>query len=152
MAKIVCGEGAVLINGKFSGGNSLHYSNTSPGSVGGSPTVNDGGSEQWINMFANPAAAYSQFRRLILGVDSNGGGFGILRGFPRWNVDMTFAKDIRATERVGVTFTALMTNFLNHFQPSDPSTMNLNNPSTFGKVTAAEYDARQVEFGLRVRF
>ena len=30
--------------------------------------------------------------------------------------------------------------------------MNLNNPSTFGKVTAAEYDARQVEFGLRVRF
>ena len=143
---------AVLINGKFSGGNSLHYSNTSPGSVGGSPTVNDGGSEQWINMFANPAAAYSQFRRLILGVDTNGGGFGILRGFPRWNVDMTFAKDIRATERVGVTFTALMTNFLNHFQPSDPSTMNLNNPSTFGKVTAAEYDARQVEFGLRVRF
>jgi hypothetical protein len=142
---------AVLINGKFSGGNSLHSFNSSPGAVGGSPTVNDRGYQQWFNMFANPAGAYGQFRRLILGVDTNGGGFGILRGFPRWNLDMTFAKDIRTTERVGITFTALMTNFLNHFQPSDPA-VNLNSPSTFGRVTASEYDARQVEFGLRVRF
>ena len=67
---------------------------------------------------------------------------------------MTFAKEIRATERVGVTFTALMTNILNHFQPSDPTiaNLNLNSPGTFGRVTASEYDARQVEFGLRVHF
>ncbi len=138
----------VLTNGSFTGGNSLHYSSTSPtGSVGTTATSPG----QWLNMFADPAAAYSQFRRFILGVDTRGGGFGILRGFPRWNLDMTIAKEVRATERVGFSFTTQMTNVLNHFQPSDPS-MNLNDPARFGRVSAQEYDSRQIEFGIRVHW
>ena len=146
----------VLANGSFNGGNSLHYFTTSPaGTVGTTATSKGatGTSTEWLNMFGDPTAAYSQFRRLILGVDERGNGFGILRGFPRWNLDMTVTKDIRATERVGLTFTAMMTNVLNHFQPDDPS-MNLNNPATFGRISAQAvgYDSRQMEFGLRLRW
>ena len=137
----------VLTNGSFTGGNSLHYSTTSPTGVGTNATSQG----QWLNMFADPAAAYSQFRRFILGVDTRGGGFGILRGFPRWNLDMAVTKEVRATERVGISFTTLMTNVLNHFQPSDPS-MNINSPATFGRVSAAQYDSRQIEFGIRVHW
>src|SRR5215472_2942081 len=146
----------VLANGGFNSGNSLHYFTTSPaGTVGTTATSKSatGTSTEWLNMFGDPTAAYGQFRRLILGVDERGNGFGILRGFPRWNLDMTVTKDIRATERVGLTFTAMMTNVLNHFQPDDPS-MNLNNPATFGRVSAQAtgYDSRQMEFGLRLRW
>jgi len=146
----------VLANGSFNGGNSLHYFTTSPaGAVGTTATSKSaaGASTEWLNMFGDPTAAYGQFRRLVLGVDQRGNGFGILRGFPRWNLDMTVTKDIRATERVGFTFTAMMTNVLNHFQPDDPS-MNLNSPATFGRVSAQAtgYDSRQMEFGLRVRW
>jgi len=146
----------VLTNGTFNGGNSLSYLNTAPsGSVGTTATTKNaaGTSVQWLNMFSDPTAAYGQFRRLILGIDTRGNGFGIIRGFPRWNVDMTIGKDIRVTERVGLNFTAMMTNVLNHFQPNDP-TMNLNSPATFGRVSAQAtgYDSRQIEFGLRLRW
>ncbi len=146
----------VLANGSFNGGNSLHYFTSAPsGSVGTTATSKSatGVSSEWLNMFANPSAAYSQFRRLILGIDERGNNFGILRGFPRWNLDMTVAKDIRLTERFGLNFTAMATNILNHFQPDDPS-MNLNSPATFGRVSAQAtgYDSRQLEFGLRFRW
>jgi hypothetical protein len=146
---------AVLITpGHFSGGNSLHYLYAQPsGSVGTTSTARDalGNNTQWLNMFADPSAAYAQFRRLVLGVDTKGGGFGILRGFPRWNVDATVTKDIRATERFGLTLTALATNVFNHFQPSDPS-MNISSPATFGRVSLQEYDSRQIELGIKVKF
>jgi hypothetical protein len=147
---------AALINGKFNGGNSIHYLTSSPaGTVGTTATSKapNGTSTEWLNMFGDPAAAYGQFRRLVLGIDSNGGGFGIVRGFPRWNLDGTLAKEIKITERVGTTFTTQFTNMLNHFQPDDPS-MNLNSPATFGRVSgiASGYDARQIEFGLRFHF
>jgi hypothetical protein len=146
----------VLTNGTFNGGNSLHYFTSNPsGSVGTTATSKSatGVSSEWLNIFADPSAAYSQFRRLILGIDERGNGFGILRGFPRWNLDLTVAKDIRMTERFGLNFTAMMTNVLNHFQPDDPS-MNLNSPATFGRVSAQAtgYDSRQIEFGLKFRW
>jgi hypothetical protein len=146
----------VLTNGSFNGGNSLNYLTTSPsGSVGTTATSKsaNGTSTEWLNMFSDPTGAYNQFRRLILGIDTRGNGFGVIRGFPRWNLDLTVAKDIRVTERVGMNFTAMMTNVLNHFQPNDPS-MNLNSPATFGRVSAQAtgYDSRQIEFGLRLRW
>lgn len=140
--------GAVLANGKFNGGKSLNYLTSAPsGGVGTTATA----SGQWLNMFSDPAAAYSQFRRLVLGIDNNGGDFGTLRSFSRWNLDMTIAKEVKVTERVGVKFTSQMTNVLNHFQPNDPS-MSLNSPATFGRVSSAAYDARQIEFGLHLNW
>ena len=111
-----------------------------------------------LNMFADPAAVYSLFRRCVLGLDTScGGGVGNLRGLPRWNVDATLAKDFKFTERVGLQFTMQFTNVFNHFQPNDPrdnsaNNLRLNQPTNFGKITNAVYDPRQVEFGMRIHF
>jgi len=84
------------------------------------------------------------------------GGAGVLRGFPTWNLDATVSKDIRATEKIGATLLFQFTNILNHFQPANP-TLNIDSPQTFGVVTNQATStngtqARQMEFGLRIRF
>ena len=66
------------------------------------------------------------------------------------------SKDIRATERIGATLIFQFSNILNHFQPANPS-MNIDSPQTWGVVTnqatsANGLQARQIEFGLRLRF
>jgi hypothetical protein len=111
-----------------------------------------------LNIFGDPLSVYNLFRKCVLGIDENCGGTGNLRGFNRWNVDGTLAKDIKFTERVGATFTVQFTNVFNHFQPADPSCasqggcLELTNPSLFGAVTSAQYAARQMELGLRIHF
>jgi hypothetical protein len=137
-------ESAVPL-GAFTGGNAAHRGVFGSNGIG---TVNSEG----INMFTNPAAVYAGFRRCILGLDTACGGTGNLRGLPRWNVDATFAKDLKFTERVGATFTMQFTNVLNHFQPSNPSSLSLTSPTTFGRITSAVYAARQMEIGLRIHF
>jgi Carboxypeptidase regulatory-like domain len=125
---------------------------TVPG-TGGVGTNNPEG----LNMFGNPSAVFANFRRCILGYDTSCGGVGNLRGFNRWNVDATFAKDVRFTERVGATLTVQFTNVFNHFQPQDPvnistGNLSLSSPTNFGKVTSQVYNPRQMELGLRIHF
>src|ERR1043166_907062 len=80
-----------------------------------------------INLFADPAAVFNNFRRCILGLDTScGGGVGNLRGLPRWSMDATLAKDIKITERVGLQFTMQFSNIFNHFQPNDPRDNSAN--------------------------
>ncbi len=141
-------ENAVMI-APYTGGNSAHDNVVATGSVGSTGNASTGGSG--INMFTNPASTYADFRRLILGVDTTGGGAGVLRGFPTWNLDMTAQKDFLVTERVGVTFIAQFANLLNHFQPSNP-TLNIDSPQTWGVVTGQANTPRQIEFGLRIHF
>ena len=135
------------------GGNSAVYNVTSTG-AGQNGNAAKGGSG--INMFSDPQAVYSEFRRLILGLDTTGNGAGIIRGFPTWNLDATVSKDIRATERIGATLIIQFTNILNHFQPANP-TMNIDNSTAWGVVTNQATStngaqSRQLEFGLRIRF
>ncbi len=146
-------ENAVLI-APFDGGNSAHYNVNVASGAGINGDASKGGSG--INMFANPVAVYAEFRRPILGVDTSDGGAGVLRGFPTWNLDATVSKDIRATEKIGATLLFQFTNILNHFQPANP-TLNIDSPQTFGVVTNQATStngtqARQMEFGLRIRF
>lgn len=141
-------ENAVLI-APYTGGNSAHEGVVGTGGIATSGNASTGGSG--INMFANPSATYADFRRLILGVDTTGGGAGVLRGFPTWNLDMSVEKDFMATERFGVTFIAQFSNLLNHFQPSNPS-LNIDSPQTWGVVTTQLNTPRQIEFGLRIHF
>jgi len=129
----------------FTGGNSAHRGVTGSGGIG---TNNVEG----INIFADPAAVYAGFRRCVLGLDTSCGGVGNLRGLPRWNLDATIAKDLKFTERVGATLTVQFTNALNHFQPSNPSSLSLTSPTSFGRITSAVYAARQMELGLRIHF
>jgi len=126
---------------------STHYGVNATGTCGRS------GNSVGINAFADPQAVCNSFRRLILGVDTNGGGTGRIPGFARWNLDMSITKDTRLTERIGFTYYALFTNFLNHFQPDDPA-LNIDSSSLWGVVQqqASGYESRQLEMGIRIRW
>src|SRR5437867_11419140 len=115
-------------------------------------SVSSTGNPSKFNLFADSASVYAKFRRCILGIETSCGAVGNLRGLNRWNMDATLAKDIKFTERVGATFTVQFTNVLNHFQPSDPSSLSLTSASSFGRITGAVYAARQMELGLRIHF
>jgi Carboxypeptidase regulatory-like domain len=141
----------------FTGGSpGTGYYNFQNGSttIGSSANPAKGGSG--ISIFNNPAQVASEFRPNVLGLDTNSGGAGVLRGFPFWNLDATLSKDFRATERVGATLTIQFVNVLNHFVPNDPN-VYLSSLSTFGAVTN-QYtqpngaQSRWMEFGLRLRF
>jgi len=104
-----------------------------------------------INMFEDPNAVLAMFRRLILGIDHSGGGTGVLRGFPTWNLDMSVQKEFRIREGIGASLMFQFTNLFNHFQASNP-TVSLDNIATFGVVTSQANTPRQMQFGLRIRF
>jgi Carboxypeptidase regulatory-like domain len=133
----------------FTGGNSANYNVTVASGAGVNGNAAKGGSG--INMFADPNAIFGEFRRLILGYDTNGGGNGNIRGFPTWNVDAQITKDFSFREKIGATFSIQITNVLNHFQPSNPS-LSLDSPATFGVITGQANSPRQMEFGLRLHF
>ncbi|HKD05704.1 MAG TPA: carboxypeptidase-like regulatory domain-containing protein [Bryobacteraceae bacterium] len=141
-------ENAVLMV-PYTGGNSVHENVTVASGAGVNGNASKGGSG--LNMFADPNAVYGEFRRLILGLDTTGGGAGVLRGLPTWNLDATLSKEIRGTERIGATVLFQFTNVLNHFQASNPS-LNIDSPQTFGVITGQANTPRQMEFGLRVHF
>jgi hypothetical protein len=133
---------------------SIHHGVVSSGQCGSS------GNTLGVNAFADPQAVCNSFRRLILGVDTNGGGVGRIPGFKRWNMDMSITKETKIGEHSGVTFYALFTNVLNHFQPGDP-VLDIDNPSVWGVVTQADVtqsggyatnDPRQLELGIKIHF
>ena len=131
-------------------GMSSNYGVTSTG-------AGSAGNATGLNAYADPQSVYSQFRRPVLGVDGNLGGAGVIRGFPRWNLDLSVTKETKIGERVGIGFYALLTNVFNHFQPSDPTTCldqdsSSCQPSQWGVIRGQEYDPRQMEFGLRIHF
>jgi hypothetical protein len=134
----------------FTGGSSPNYGVSTSGICAGS-SGNTG-----ANMFANPCGVYNEFRRPVLGQDTNSGGAGVIRGFTFWNLDATISKDFRATERIGATLSFQFVNILNHFVPNDPTT-NIDSASTFGVInnqytTPNGAQNRSIEFGLRLRF
>jgi hypothetical protein len=104
-----------------------------------------------LNMFDDPSALYNNFRRCILGYDTSCGGINNLRGMPNWNLDATLAKEVKFTERVGVTLTMQFTNVLNHFQPADAGP-SLSTPTNFGRIVGSVYNPRQMEIGARIHF
>jgi hypothetical protein len=105
------------------------------------------------NMFANPAAVFSQVRPLILGLDGNTGGFGQFRGLAYWNMNLGVKKNFRVTERFSVEASVNFINVLNHNQLLDP-TLNIagQNPQTFGQLSTEGTYPRTMEFGIRANF
>jgi hypothetical protein len=115
----------------------------------GSATVHNNGGNP--NIFANPTASFAQWRAPILGVDGQDGGYGVGRGLPYWNLDMSLRKNIRVTERVSMEFQFLCLNTLNHMQFSDPF-MQVGDLGDWGVLTTQGNTPRQMEFGLRLKF
>jgi hypothetical protein len=142
------GENAVALV-PYAGGGSAHYNVVSTGVAGFAGNASTGGSG--INLFGDPSAVYSGFRRWIFGVDGQSGGAGPIRGFPTWNLDLSVTKDIRFREKIGATLSFQFVNVLNHFQQANP-TLNIDSPATFGVVTGQANNPRQMEFGLRIFF
>jgi len=114
------------------------------------------------SMFKDPDASYFCFRNPILGIDpSDGGGAGILRGMPYWNVDFSVKKNIKIAERVSVEFQTVFTNLFNHNQMSDPYLI-LGDTGDWGAVggfssaynglSAQISTPRAIQFGLRLSF
>jgi hypothetical protein len=115
-------------------------------------TLTHSGVNFGLNMFANPAQVFSEFRPCVLGLDTSCGGIDNLRGMPTWNVDAQVIKDLGLyKERVGAQFFFTFTNVMNHFQPT--STFgSLTSPTSFGQITGQSNSPRSMEFGLRIHF
>jgi Carboxypeptidase regulatory-like domain len=150
-------ENAIMLAPAGVGTASAHYN------VHGNTTTGVGVStKDFINMFADPSAAWSQFRPPLVGFDNQTGGAGILRGFPAWNLDMSVIKEIRVTERVNTKFIATFTNVFNHSILNDPGltgpngtsspALNIARPSQFGVIFGQANFQRQMEFGVRIGF
>jgi hypothetical protein len=104
-----------------------------------------------INVYADPSAIIGQFRKCVLGFDTNCGGFP-LRGMPRWNLDLAVGKNINfGREGMGLDLSFQFTNVLNHTVLSNP-TLTLTSPTTFGRINSIANTPRQMEFGLRLHF
>jgi hypothetical protein len=130
--------------GPFTGGSSANYH------VAGSNGVGTNNSGQ-VNMFADPAAVFGEFRKCILGFDQSCAPIA-LRGLPRWNVDLSVNKSINFwREGVGADFSVLFTNVLNHNVMSNP-TLTLTTANTFGRITGSASTPRNMEFGIRLHF
>ena len=104
-------------------------------------------------MFANPTAVFNNVRPLVLGFDTNSGGFGQFRGLPYWNVNLGIKKNIRITERFSAEASFNFINVLNHNQLLDPNlSIAGQNPQTFGQLSTEGTLPRTIEFGIRVNF
>jgi len=108
-----------------------------------------------VNIYANPQAAFMDFRNPILGLDNRDGGYGIGNGLAYWNVDFSIKKDVKVTERVGLEFQGVFTNIFNHAQQLDPVGSGLFDSTTFGSLLGQytnPWMPRAIEIGGRVRF
>ena len=111
------------------------------------------------NFFHDPVAAYNSIRQPILGLDTHDGGFGILRGLPYWNMDLSVKKNIKVTERVNVDAQFVFTNVLNHVLFGDPGPgdyldTSIGANTSFGLIPGEVTGdtPRKIEMGLRVNF
>jgi hypothetical protein len=109
-----------------------------------------------LNLWTDPAASYNNIRQPILGYDTRQGGFGVCRGLPYWNVDLSVKKNIKITERLATQFQVVFTNVFNHNQLGDPGGdyLDTSNPAGWGTLpgTVTNNSPRQIQFGLRLNF
>ena len=106
-----------------------------------------------VNQFKDGIADAMNWRNPILGVDTRDGGYGVIRGLPYWNVDLSIKKNIRVTERTSAELQGVFANVLNHNQWTDNYPC-LCNPGGFGSLggISGEASPRAIEVGLRFRF
>lgn len=103
-----------------------------------------------FNMFADPGSVYSNFRVPVFTQDTRHG-FGTIRGFPRWNVDISLGKKTTFYENYSLVVTLDFLNAFNHMEWNNPS-LNLSSPSTFGVVSSQFGRSRFIQLGLRFEF
>ncbi len=131
----------------------LDFSNvvqSSPGVNGVGTLANPATRGSGLNYFSNPEAAYNSFRYILLSQDTRQGR-GVLRGFPRWNVDLSIGKKTKITEQVKTVFSFDLINAFNRVEFNDPD-MDLRRRPGFGVITSQFASPRQIQLGLRFEF
>jgi hypothetical protein len=110
-----------------------------------------------LNMFADPSAAYNDFRYVLIGSDTRSGRANPMRGLPFWNIDMNLSKRTTITERVFMRLSFDFFNIFNHHNFSTPS-LSYTNPQAFGVISSTvtpanrTNSARWIQLGLRLEF
>jgi len=125
--------------------------------VPGDPVTGIGTSGYGVNIFKDPVAAWNMVRQPILGYDTKDGGYGVYRGLNYWNVDLSFKKMFKITERFSSEFQMVITNVFNHDQFADPlgaDYLDTSNPASWGTLpgTVTPTTPRSMEFGIRLNF
>jgi hypothetical protein len=118
------------------------------GGVGTAGNPATGGSG--LNLFADPAAVFHDFRPIELSLDGRSGR-NTLRGLGHWNLDASLGKKTRINERVSAVLTGDFINVLNHVEFVDP-TLSLQSASSFDVLTTQYGTARAVQVSLRIEF
>ncbi|GBC81660.1 hypothetical protein HRbin10_00772 [bacterium HR10] len=129
-------------------GNSVHRGVKGSGGVGVTGDPARGGSG--LNLFANPEEVFRSFRHVLISQDGRHGR-GVLRGLPRWNVDLSIGKKTAVTESARIVFSFDLINAFNHVEFNDPG-LSLLNPAAFGVLTSQFAGPRAIQFGFRFEF
>jgi hypothetical protein len=109
-----------------------------------------------LNLFGDPTAVRSAFRRIELSRDGRAGR-NVLTGMPRWNLDLSLGKSTRITEQVSFRFSLDFFNVFNKVDFNNPG-LTITNTTTFGNITSQftptnrTNGARWIQFGARVEF
>ncbi len=138
--------GAIPI-GKPDFSNSVH-STPGVGTVGTNADPARRGSG--LNYFGNPEQAFRSFRHILISQDTRHGR-GVLRGFPRWNMDLSIGKKTNITEKVKTVFSFDMINAFNRIEFAD-AVPSILNPAAFGVITDQFAGPRAIQVGLRFEF
>ena len=123
----------------------------------GANGIGDGGFP--VNMFKDPVAAWNNVRQPILGFDTHDGGWGVCRGLPYWNIDLSVKKMFKITERFNTEFQFVFTNVFNHNQWGDVNGdyLDTSNSGSWGVLPGSVTNGsqtyrRQIQFGVRLNF
>ncbi len=138
--------GAIPTGGTFSSGVNRNVAGSGGVGTTGNPATGGTG----LNLFSDPQAAFSNYRRVLISQDDRAGR-ATLRGLPRWNFDLSVGKRTRLANRVHGVFTAEIVNVFNSLQYGNPS-LNMASPASFGVITSQANSPRQVQLGFRVEF
>ena len=103
-----------------------------------------------LNLFADPAAVFRDFRPIQLSVDGRSGR-NTLRGLNHWNLDTSVGKKTKINERVSAVLTADFINVLNRVEFVDPA-LSLQSASSFGVLTTQYGTPRALQVSLRLEF
>ena len=139
---------------------SLDWENDRTSGNGSRPTLIAGGDNNPVTRDPNNWFDVSQF---VLGERGFQGTVGRLtgRGDDFANFDIALKKDTQLAEDVSLQFRAEFFNIFNHPNFSTPSrsnrrafssSRNTRPNSRFGRITATDNDARQIQFGLKILF
>jgi hypothetical protein len=138
------------------------FGNSTHGGVAGSNGIGTAGDPAnkgtGINLFADPATVFGDFRNVRISTDGRTGRSRPLRGLPFWNLDMSLGKKTAITEKVSMSFSADFFNIFNHVNFVDP-TLDISQRASFGVISTQlvptnrdTSGARWIQLGLRVDF